>query len=127
MSKRLLCILGGAVLSLAATCAALAQTQTTTTTTTQTTAVQNPDGSWTVVEYPVNKEVTVNLTPIGIANATGRAIIHRMANGTAINLDLSGLANDVSSLKLYAVDPSGKAMLLGPITINIGTASYSTV
>jgi len=127
MSKRLLCILGGAVLSLATATAALAQTQTTTVTTTQSTAVQNADGSWTVVEYPVNKEVTVNLTPIGIANATGRAIIHRMADGTAINLDLSGLGNDVSSLNLYAVDPMGKATLLGPVSISNGTATYNTV
>src|SRR3954470_25027261 len=124
MSKRLLCILGGAVLSLATATAALAQTQTTTTTTTQTTAVQNADGSWTVVEYPVDKEVTVNLTPNEIANATGRAVIHRMANGTAINLNLTGLANDVSSLNLYAVDPMGHLTMLGPVAINNGTATY---
>ena len=127
MSKRLLCILGGVVLSFATVSATLAQTQTTTVTTTQTTAVQNADGSWSVVEYPVDKEVTVNLTPNGIANATGRAIIHRMADGTAINLNLSGLANDVSTLNLYAVDPTGKATLLGPIAINNGTATYNTV
>ncbi|HYJ46413.1 MAG TPA: hypothetical protein VEV81_07340, partial [Pyrinomonadaceae bacterium] len=127
MSKRLLSILGGIVLSLATTGAALAQTQTTTTTTTQTTAVQNADGSWTVVEYPVGKEVTVNLTPNGIANATGRAVIHRMADGTMINLNLAGLSNDVSSLNLYAVDPAGRATLLGPIAINNGTATFNTV
>src|SRR5205085_11394324 len=126
MSKRLLCILGGVVLSFATTSATLAQTQTTTTTT-QTTAVQNADGSWTVVEYPVDKEVTVNLTPNGIANATGRATIHRMANGTAINLNLTGLANDVSSLNLYAVDPMGHLTMLGPVAINNGTATYTTV
>src|SRR4051812_39967276 len=126
MSRRLLCILGGAVLSLATAGAALAQTQTTTTTT-QTTAVQNADGSWTVVEYPVDKEVTVDLTPNGIANATGRAIIHRMADGTAINLNLSGLPNDVSSLNLYAVDPSGRTTLLGPVAINNGVATFNTM
>lgn len=128
MSKRLLCILGGIVLSLATVSAAFAQnTQTTTTTTTtQTTAVKNPDGTWTVVEYPVDKEVTVTLTPNGIANATGRAIIHRMANGTAINLNLTGLTNDVSNLNLYAIDPLGKATLLGPIAVSNGTATYNT-
>jgi hypothetical protein len=126
MSKRLLSILGGIVLSLATVSAALAQTTQTTTTTTQTTAVQNADGSWTVVEYPVDKEVTVNLTPNGIANATGRAIIHRMANGTAINLNLAGLSNDVSNLNLYAVDASGRSTLLGPISISNGTATYNT-
>jgi len=127
MSRRLLCILGGAVLSLTTAGAALAQTQTTTTTTTQTTAVQNADGSWTVVEYPVDKEVTVNLTPNGIANATGRATIHRMADGTAINLNLSGLSNDVNSLNLYAVDPMGKATLLGPIAVSNGSATFNTM
>jgi len=50
-----------------------------------------------------------------------------MADGTAINLNLSGLANDVSSLNLYAVDPAGKATLLGPIAINNGTATYNTM
>jgi hypothetical protein len=127
MNKRLLCILGGIVLSLATASAALAQnTQTTTTTTTQqTTAVQNADGSWTVVEYPVNKEVTVNLTPNNIPNATGTAKIHRMANGTMINLDVSGLTN-VSNLNLYAVDPMNRVTLLGPVTVNNGTATFST-
>src|SRR5918999_605752 len=102
MSKRLLCVLGGLVLSLAAVSTTLAQnTQptTVTTTTTQTTAVQNADGTWTVVEYPVDKEVIVNLTPNNIPNATGRATIHRMANGTMVNLDVSGLTN-VSNLNL---------------------------
>lgn len=126
MRRRLLCILGGAVLSLTLTGAVLAQTETTTTTTTQTTAVQNPDGSWTVVEYPVGKEVTVNLTPYGVANATGKAVIHHMADGTAINLNLAGLANDVSSLNLYAVDPAGKATMLGAVPISNGVATYNT-
>jgi hypothetical protein len=126
MSKRLLSILGGIVLSLATATAVLAQTQTTTTSTTQTTAVQNADGSWSVVEYPVDKEVTVNLTPYGIANATGRAIIHRMADGTMINLNLAGLGNDVSNLNLYAVDPTGHTTLLGPVAISNGTATFNT-
>ena len=67
MSRRLVSVLGGLILSLASVGAVLAQdTQpttttpttttptTTTVTTTQTTAVQNADGSWTVVEYPVD-------------------------------------------------------------------------
>jgi hypothetical protein len=126
MSKRLLCVLGGVVLSLATAGAALAQnTQPTTVTTTQTTAVQNTDGTWTVVEYPVDKEVIVNLTPTTIPNATGRARIHRMANGTMVNLDVSGLTN-VSNLNLYAVDPAGRPTLLGPLTVNNGAATFST-
>jgi hypothetical protein len=124
MSKRLICFLGGLVLSLTTVSTTLSQTAQTTTTT-QTTTVQNEDGTWTVIEYPVNKEVTVNLTPSGIPNATGRAVIHRMANGTMVNLDVSGLTN-VSSLNLYAVDPFGKPTLLGPVTVNNGTGTFST-
>src|SRR5918999_557896 len=127
MSKRLLCMLGGIILSLATVSAALAQNTptTTTTTTTQSTAVQNPDGTWTVVEYPVNKEVTVTLTPNNIPNATGTAKIHRMANGTMVNLDVSGLTN-VSNLNLYAVDPLNRVTLLGPVTVNNGIGTFST-
>ncbi|HKR01106.1 MAG TPA: hypothetical protein VJT09_10560 [Pyrinomonadaceae bacterium] len=128
MRRRLLCILGGIVLSLATFSAALAQTTptTTTTTTTQTTAVQNADGSWTVVEYPVNKEVTVTLTPNNIANATGTARIHRMADGTMINLDVAGLTN-VGNLNLYAVDPLNHVTLLGPVPVTNGAATFNTV
>lgn len=127
MSKRLLYVLGGLVLSLATISSALAQTtQTTTTTTTQqTTAVQNADGTWTVVEYPVDKEVVVNLTPTNVPNATGRATIHRMANGTMVNLDIAGLTN-VSNLNLYAVDPLNRVTLLGPVTVNNGAGTFST-
>jgi hypothetical protein len=123
MSKRLFCVLGGIILSFATFSAALAQTPVTTTT--QTTAVQNADGTWTVIEYPVNKEVTVNLTPVTIPTARGRAVIHRMADGTMINLDVSGLT-DVSTLNLYAIDPLNRVTLLGPITVNNGTATFST-
>ena len=128
MSRRLLSVLGGLVLSLAVAGAVLAQdTQTTTTvTTTQTAAVQNADGTWTVVEYPVDKEVTVNLTPLSIQNATGRAVIHRMADGTMINLNLAGLPTDVSTLNLYAVDPLNHVSLIGPITVANGAATLST-
>src|SRR5215210_5039004 len=123
MSKRLLCILGGIVLSLATISSTLAQN--TPTTTTQTTAVQNADGTWTVIEYPVDKEVIVNLTPNNIPNAMGRATIHRMANGTMVNLDVSGLTN-VSNLNLYAVDPLNRVTLLGPVAVNNGTGTFST-
>lgn len=97
-------------LALILTASALAQT---TTTTTRTTAVQNPDGSWTVVEYPVGREVTVDLTP---ATAIPRARVLRSANGTVITVDPSGFASTTGNMNLYAVDPMGKLTLLGPIT-----------
>jgi hypothetical protein len=133
MSKRLLSILGGIVLSLASVSAALAQntqtttTVTTTTPTTVTQTTQNPDGTYTIVEYPVGKEVTVNLTPTTtITNATGTATVMRMANGTTVKLNLTGLPADVSTVNLYAVDPTGAVSLLGPVTVTNGVGTFTT-
>lgn len=131
MSKCLLSFVGGVALALATAGAALAQDTTTTTTTTQTTAVQtavqNPDGSWTVVEYPADQETVVNLTPTTILpGAAGTARVLRTATGTAVRLDLSGLTGDMSHLNLYAVDPTGHVTLLGPVNAANGTATFST-
>src|ERR1051325_1075712 len=133
MSKRLVSIVGGIVLALTTAGLALGQnTQTTGTTTTTVTGntvtqtTQNADGSWTVVEYPVGKEVMVNLMPSAtLPGATGTAKIMRMANGTTINLDLSGLSGDMSNLNLYAVDPNGRVTMLGPVSVNNGTGTFS--
>jgi len=118
-------------ITLALAAAALAQTTQTpqqptqTTTTTQTTqAIQNPDGTWTVIEYPANREVTVEFGPSTlIPTARGRAIVHRMADHTMVNLDLSGLSGDVTSYNLYAVDAAGIPTLLGPVTVKNGIAT----
>src|SRR3712207_1320073 len=95
-----------------------AQTQPTTqTTTTQTTqAVQNPDGSWTVIEYPAQKEVVVDFAPgANFSTAKGHAKVMRMADHTMVTLDLSGLPTTATSLNVYAIDPVGKVTLLGPV------------
>jgi hypothetical protein len=134
MSRRLLSFAGAAALVFAAAGAAFAQdqqpTQTTTTTTTQTTqAVQNADGSWTVIQYPTGKEVVVDLTPgATFSTAKGRARIVRMSDGTKIALDLSGLPADASAMNLYAVDPLGKVTMLGPVAFTNGVAqqTYTT-
>ncbi|HEX8283675.1 MAG TPA: anti-sigma factor [Pyrinomonadaceae bacterium] len=101
--------------------------QTQTTTTTQTTqAVQNSDGSWTVVQYPANKEVVVDFAPAPTyATARGRAKIMRMSDHTMVTLDLSGLPADASAMNLYAVDPFGKVTMLGPVTFANGVATQS--
>ena len=84
MCKRLLCLAAGILFFLASASITFAQQPTTTT---QTTAVQNADGSWTVIEYPVGKEVMVNLTPTTVLpGAGGHARILRAANGTTIIL-----------------------------------------
>ena len=86
MSKHVLSVLGAAILTLAISAIALAQT---TTTTVQKTAVQNPDGTFTIIEYPVKKEVTVNLTPVNVTGAKGVATILRDDDGTRIKLNLT--------------------------------------
>jgi len=95
------------------------QTQTTTTTVTKT--VQNSDGTYSVIEYPVGKEVKVTLTPVTVPGANGIATILRDDNGTRIKLNLTGLPSDLTGLNLYAVDPNGVVTALGPITVAQGT------
>ncbi|HLL73153.1 MAG TPA: hypothetical protein VK363_17075 [Pyrinomonadaceae bacterium] len=129
MSKRLLCITAGIALSLSAsaTYVAAQDRPTTTTTTTQTTkTVQNPDGTYTVIQYPADKEVTVDLMPgTLIPGAKGWAKVIRKGDATNINLDLSGITGDVNNYNVYAVDPSGKFTLLGPVAVTNGTATQT--
>jgi hypothetical protein len=98
---------------------------TTTTPTTVTKTVQNPDGTFTVIEYPVGKEVKVILNPIGLTNANGIATILRDDAGTRIKLNLTGVPTDLTALNLYAVDETGKVTSLGPIAISNGTATFT--
>ncbi|HVF55098.1 MAG TPA: hypothetical protein VM934_03045 [Pyrinomonadaceae bacterium] len=132
MSRRLFNLAGCGALVLAMAAVSLAQTQTnqqptrtTTTTTTQTTqAVQNADGTWSVIEYPANKEVIVDFTPANnFSGATGRARVMRMSDHTMINLDLSGLPANATGFNLYAVDPMGKVTTIGPVSVTNGTVS----
>src|SRR5690242_10018699 len=97
MTKRLIAFLGTTLLLFALTAAAFGQVQTTTVTKVQ----QNPDGTYTIVEYPVGKETVVALNPVGI-NATGTATILRNADGTTIRLNLANVPADLSALNLYA-------------------------
>jgi len=93
------------------------------TVTKKTEVVQNPDGSYTVIEYPVGKEVTVNLTPFTtVTGSTGVARVMRAADGTKIWVDLSAVPASTTSVYAYAVDPAGTPTLLGPITIENGVA-----
>ncbi|HYO62327.1 MAG TPA: hypothetical protein VER08_01595 [Pyrinomonadaceae bacterium] len=122
---RITCVLA---LTLAAAGAAFAQTTptTTTVTTTATETVQNADGTWTVVQYPVNKEVVVNLTPTSLipTGAAGTARIMRSGNLTTITMDANGLTN-VAGLNVYAVDPTGTVTLLGPLNVANGAVTQS--
>jgi hypothetical protein len=122
MSKHVLSVLGAAILTLAIASIALAQT------TTVTKTVQNPDGTYTIIEYPVKKEVTVALTPINVTGAKGVATILRDDDGTRIKLNLTNVPADLSAMTLYAVDDKGVVTALGPVAITngVGTLEAAT-
>jgi hypothetical protein len=93
------------------------------TVTKKTEVVQNPDGSYSVIEYPVGKEVTLTLNPFTtVTGSTGVARVLRAADGTKVFVDLSGVPTTTTSMYAYAVDPAGAPTLLGPITIQNGVA-----
>jgi hypothetical protein len=119
MSKRLIAIVGitACVLGLAL----IAQGQVR-----RVTTIQNPDGTYTIVEYPVGRETVVSLNPVGLSGATGRATILRDPSGTTIKVRLTSLPRDVTAMNVYAVDPSGAATLLGPMEINNGFGTFTT-
>src|ERR1043165_1997223 len=120
MSKHVLSVLGAAMLTLALAAIALAQT-----TTTVTKTVQNPDGTYTIIEYPAKKEVTLALTPVNVTGAKGVATILRDDDGTKIKLNLTGVPADLSSMTLYAVDEHGMVTPLGPVAISNGTGTLT--
>lgn len=90
--------------------------------------VVNPDGSYSVIEYPVGKEVMVNLVPA--ASIPGKGLIHvkRTDTGSHVVFDLNGVPATVTSYYAYAVDPSGSTTLLGPVTFTngVGKAEFDT-
>ncbi|HEY4423653.1 MAG TPA: hypothetical protein VGN10_05570 [Pyrinomonadaceae bacterium] len=119
MRKHALSVWGAVVLTLALAAIALGQT------TTVTKTVQNPDGTYTIIEYPVKKEVMLNLTPVNVAGAKGVATILRDDDGTRIKLNLTGVPADTTAMTLYAVDDQGVVTALGPVTIANGTGTLA--
>jgi hypothetical protein len=128
MSKRISLLAAAALLvfSTAALVAAQTTTTTTVTPTTVTKTVQNADGTYSVIEYPVGRETIVNLDPVTITGAKGVATILRDDDGTRIKLNLTGVPNNVTGLNLYAVDPAGVVTSLGPITVTNGLGTFET-
>jgi hypothetical protein len=106
--------------------ASLAFGQNTTATTKK--VVVNPDGSYSVIEYPVDKDVVVNLVPG--ASIAGKGVIHvrRSADGTHLVFNMTDVPTSVTNYYAYAVDPSGAATFLGPLnfTGGVGTATFDT-
>jgi len=121
MSKHVLGVLGAVVLTLALAAIALAQT----TQPTVTKTVQNPDGTYTIIEYPAKKEVTLNLTPVNVTGAQGVATILRDDDGTRIKLNLTNVPADMTALTLYAVDDKGVVTALGPVAVTNGTGTLA--
>jgi hypothetical protein len=95
---------------------------------TKTKVVMNPDGTYSVIEYPVGKEVRVKLLPMPGVSSTGMARVMRTANGTKVYFDVAGAPADWKDVYAYAVDPSGRTTYLGPISFSsgIGKAEFTT-
>ncbi|MFN6962410.1 MAG: hypothetical protein ACK4S4_01460 [Pyrinomonadaceae bacterium] len=125
--KRSLIMSAGLALVLAG--GALAQDTTTTTVVTKKDVVVHPDGSYTVIEYPVGREVTVNLLPgTSLTGAKGVARVMRSADGTKVHIDLAGVTGDASEMYVYSIDPAGVPTLLGPVKVTngAGVAEFTT-
>jgi len=104
----------------------VATTAVATTAPNSTEVVQNSDGTYSVIEYPVGKETLVTLDPVNITGAKGVATILRDDNGTRIKLNLTGVPNDLTGLTLYAVDPGGVVTALGPIAVTNGVGTFAS-
>ncbi|MGH9872500.1 MAG: hypothetical protein ACRD9S_08540 [Pyrinomonadaceae bacterium] len=139
MSKSI-SILAAVLLILSAAAVAAAQTTVTTTPpvvtqtpttvvtqtpTTVTKTVQNPDGTYTVIEYPVGKEVQLILNPVTLTNSKGVATILRDDKGTRIVVNMTEVPADVTAVNLYAVDDTGAISALGPVVLANGTGKFS--
>ena len=129
MSKRIP-ILAAALLIISSAILAAAQTTTTTVTQTPTTVtktVQNPDGTYTVIEYPVGKEVKLNLTSVSLTKSKAAGTILRDDSGTTVILNLTDVPADVSAINVYAVDDAGAVTLLGPVVLADGKGQFTAV
>jgi len=90
--------------------------------------VVNPDGSYSVIEYPTNKEVVVTLLPGDGVSSSGTARVMRTAAGTKVFFDVAGAPADWKNVYAYAVDPTGSTTMLGPIEFSngVGKAEFTT-
>jgi hypothetical protein len=97
----------------------------TTTTTTVTKTVQNADGTYSVIEYPLKKEVTVTLNPVTLTNSKAVATILRDDDGTRVILNMTDVPANVTAMNVYAVDDTGAVVPLGPVVLANGTGKFS--
>jgi hypothetical protein len=123
MKKHAFAVLAAVILSLTTAAMALGQTTPTPKTTT---VVQNPDGTYTVIEVPAGKEIQVTLDPAMPTAGTGMATVLRDDNGTRIKLHFAGLPKTTTAMTLYAVDETGAVTALGPVVIANGEGTLTT-
>jgi len=129
MKKHAFALMTAVILSISTAVMAMGQTQTQTPTKqtpTTKTVVQNPDGTYTVIEIPAGKELQVTLDPTAPTAGTGIATVLRDDKGTQIKLHLTGLPETTSTMTLYAVDETGVVTSLGPIAITKGEGTLTT-
>jgi hypothetical protein len=130
MSKRI-SILAAALLIISTAAFVAGQTepqtpQTQTTTTTQVTkTVQNADGTYSVIEYPLKKEVTVTLNPVTLTSSKAVATILRDDAGTRVILNVTDVPADVTAMNVYAVDDTGTITPLGPVVLSNGIGKFT--
>ena len=88
---------------------------------------RNRDFAWTVIEYPIGRELQVNLTAAGaMTGINGTATVIRSTEGSTIKLTVTGVPDNLTELKLYALGPSGTVTLLGPVMITNGAGTFTT-
>ena len=83
--------------------------------------IVNSDGSYSVIEYPVDKDVMVRLVPFNGVSSTGMAHVMRTSNGTKVVFNIEQAPGDWKNVYAYAVDPMGQSTYLGPINFSEGT------
>jgi hypothetical protein len=64
---------------------------------------------------------------VGLSGATGTATILRAADGTTIKINMNSLPAELTAMNVYAIDPTGKVSLLGPIQIANGAGTFTTM
>jgi hypothetical protein len=119
MSNKTITVFGALIFLLAMVLTSVGQVR-------RVTTIQNPDGTYSVVEYPVGRETVVTLSPVGLNSASGRATIFRDPNGTTIKLSLTNLPPSLTSMNIYAVDQTGAVTLLGPVDVINGVGTFAT-
>ena len=113
------------IISSAVSVAAQTTTTVTQTPTTVTKTVQNADGTYTVIEYPLGKEVQLTLTPVSLTQSKAVGTILRDDTGTKVILNLTDVPAEISAINVYAVDDAGVVTSLGPVVLANGAGKFT--